>query len=106
MTSEAIAAVVSRWTGIPVEEMLEGEREKLLTMETVLAGRVVGQDKAVEAVSDAVRRARAGLSDPARPIGSFMFIGPTGVGNTALTQARGDCMFEDYQAMTRLDRAA
>jgi ATP-dependent Clp protease ATP-binding subunit ClpB len=103
VTAETIAAVVSRWTGVPVEKMLEGEREKLLAMEDVLGKRVVGQEKAVEAVSDAVRRARAGLRDPARPIGSFMFLGPTGVGKTELTKALAEFMFDDNQAITRMD---
>jgi len=103
VTSETIASIVSRWTGIPVEKMLEGEREKLLSMETVLSQRVVGQDKAVAAVSDAVRRARAGLRDPARPIGSFMFLGPTGVGKTELTKALASFMFDDDGAITRMD---
>jgi len=103
VTSETIAAVVSRWTGIPVEKMLEGEREKLLSMEEVLGARVVGQEKAVAAVSDAVRRARAGLRDPARPIGSFMFLGPTGVGKTELTKALAAFMFDDDTAITRMD---
>ena len=85
VTDEEIAQVVSRWTGIPVNRMLEGEREKLLRMEQELAKRVVGQKEAVAAVSTAVRRARAGLQDPNRPIGSFMFLGPTGVGKTELT---------------------
>ncbi|CAM3640279.1 ATP-dependent chaperone ClpB [Litorimonas haliclonae] len=103
VTSETIAAVVSRWTGVPVEKMLEGEREKLLSMEDILGARVVGQDRAVAAVSDAVRRARAGLRDPARPIGSFMFLGPTGVGKTELTKALAGFMFDDDQAITRMD---
>ena len=103
VTSETIATVVSRWTGVPVEKMLEGEREKLLNMEDVLAARVIGQDRAVEAVSDAVRRARAGLRDPQRPIGSFMFLGPTGVGKTELTKALAGFMFDDDQAITRMD---
>ena len=103
VTSETIAAVVSRWTGVPVEKMLEGEREKLLSMEGVLGARVVGQEKAVIAVSDAVRRARAGLRDPARPIGSFMFLGPTGVGKTELTKALAEFMFDDDSAITRMD---
>jgi ATP-dependent Clp protease ATP-binding subunit ClpB len=103
VTSETIAAVVSRWTGVPVEKMLEGERDKLLSMEAVLGHRVVGQEKAVEAVSDAVRRARAGLRDPARPIGSFMFLGPTGVGKTELTKALAEFMFDNDQAITRMD---
>ena len=98
-----IAAVVSRWTGVPVEKMLEGEREKLLSMEDQLGKRVVGQKQAVNSVSDAVRRARAGLKDPARPIGSFMFLGPTGVGKTELTKALAEFMFDDEQAITRLD---
>ena len=103
VTSETIASVVSRWTGVPVEKMLEGEREKLLSMEEVLGARVVGQEKAVTAVSDAVRRARAGLRDPARPIGSFMFLGPTGVGKTELTKALAAFMFDDDSAITRMD---
>jgi ATP-dependent Clp protease ATP-binding subunit ClpB len=103
VTSETIAAVVSRWTGVPVEKMLEGERDKLLSMEAVLGHRVVGQEKAVEAISDAVRRARAGLRDPARPIGSFMFLGPTGVGKTELTKALAEFMFDNDQAITRMD---
>ena len=101
--AEQIAAVVSRWTGVPVEKMLEGEREKLLGMEDQLRGRVVGQDEALEAVSDAVRRARAGLSDPNRPIGSFLFLGPTGVGKTELTKALAELLFTDEGAVTRLD---
>ncbi|MBU4436555.1 MAG: ATP-dependent chaperone ClpB [Alphaproteobacteria bacterium] len=101
--AEQIAAVVSRWTGVPVEKMLEGEREKLLQMETALRGRVVGQDEALEAVSDAVRRARAGLQDPSKPIGSFLFLGPTGVGKTELTKALAEFMFADEAAITRLD---
>jgi len=103
VTSDIIAAVVSRWTGIPVEKMLEGEREKLLSMENILGQRVVGQKKALAAVSDAVRRARAGLKDPARPIGSFMFLGPTGVGKTELTKALAEFLFDDDQAITRVD---
>ncbi|MEP4052795.1 MAG: ATP-dependent chaperone ClpB [Litorimonas sp.] len=103
VTAETIATVVSRWTGVPVEKMLEGEREKLLSMESALGARVVGQERAVEAVSDAVRRARAGLQDPQRPIGSFMFLGPTGVGKTELTKALAEFMFDDDQAITRMD---
>ena len=103
VTSEIIATVVSRWTGVPVEKMLEGERDKLLAMETALSARVIGQSRAVEAVSDAVRRARAGLRDPQRPIGSFMFLGPTGVGKTELTKALAEFMFDDDQAITRMD---
>jgi ATP-dependent Clp protease ATP-binding subunit ClpB len=101
--AEQIAAVVSRWTGIPVEKMLEGEREKLLRMEDQLRARVVGQDEALGAVSDAVRRSRAGLSDPNRPIGSFLFLGPTGVGKTELTKALAELMFTDESAITRID---
>ncbi|WEK41343.1 MAG: ATP-dependent chaperone ClpB [Candidatus Brevundimonas colombiensis] len=101
--AEQIAAVVSRWTGVPVDKMLEGEREKLLTMETALGGRVVGQDEALAAVSDAVRRARAGLNDPNRPLGSFLFLGPTGVGKTELTKALAEFLFDDEAAITRLD---
>ncbi|MFC5586161.1 ATP-dependent chaperone ClpB [Nitratireductor kimnyeongensis] len=98
-----VAHIVSRWTGIPVDKMLEGEREKLLRMEDELARRVVGQGEAVQAVSKAVRRARAGLQDPNRPIGSFMFLGPTGVGKTELTKALATFLFDDEQAMVRID---
>jgi ATP-dependent Clp protease ATP-binding subunit ClpB len=101
--AEEIAAVVSRWTGVPVEKMLEGEREKLLSMEDNLRQRVVGQEEALAAVSDAVRRARAGLKDPNRPIGSFLFLGPTGVGKTELTKAMAEFLFDDETAVTRLD---
>ena len=101
--AEQIAAVVSRWTGVPVDKMLEGERDKLLAMEDSLRARVVGQDEALAAVSDAVRRARAGLKDPARPIGSFLFLGPTGVGKTELTKALAEFLFDDESAITRLD---
>ncbi|WP_421787818.1 ATP-dependent chaperone ClpB [Hyphobacterium sp.] len=100
---EQIAAVVSRWTGVPVDKMLEGEREKLLKMEDALRARVVGQDEALGAVSDAVRRARAGLKDPNRPIGSFLFLGPTGVGKTELTKTLADFLFDDEHAVTRMD---
>jgi ATP-dependent Clp protease ATP-binding subunit ClpB len=103
VTDSHIAGVVSRWTGIPVDKMLEGEREKLLTMESELAKRVVGQADAVRSVSTAVRRARAGLQDPNRPIGSFMFLGPTGVGKTELTKALAAFLFDDEQAMVRVD---
>ena len=103
VTASHIAGVVSRWTGIPVDKMLEGEREKLLTMEAELAKRVVGQADAVRSVSTAVRRARAGLQDPNRPIGSFMFLGPTGVGKTELTKALAAFLFDDEQAMVRVD---
>ncbi|MEZ5954944.1 MAG: ATP-dependent chaperone ClpB [Hyphomonas sp.] len=100
---EHIAGVVSKWTGIPVDKMMEGEREKLLKMEDALRKRVVGQDPALEAVSNAVRRARAGLQDPNRPIGSFLFVGPTGVGKTELTKALAEFMFDDDTAILRLD---
>jgi ATP-dependent Clp protease ATP-binding subunit ClpB len=101
--AEQIAAVVSRWTGVPVDKMLEGEREKLLKMEDALRERVVGQEEALLAVSDAVRRARAGLQDPGKPIGSFLFLGPTGVGKTELTKALAEFMFDDESAITRMD---
>jgi ATP-dependent Clp protease ATP-binding subunit ClpB len=103
VTPDQIAAVVSRWTGVPVDKMLEGEREKLLKMEEALAKRVVGQKEAVIAVSTAVRRARAGLQDPNRPIGSFMFLGPTGVGKTELTKALAAFLFDDDTALVRID---
>ncbi|WP_339779573.1 ATP-dependent chaperone ClpB [uncultured Thalassospira sp.] len=103
VTEKHIASVVSRWTGIPVDKMLEGEREKLLDMENVLRKRVVGQDDAVRSISNAVRRARAGLQDPNRPIGSFLFLGPTGVGKTELTKALAQFLFDDEQAMVRID---
>jgi ATP-dependent Clp protease ATP-binding subunit ClpB len=103
VTEEEIAEVVARWTGIPVAKMLEGEREKLLHMEDDLHRRVVGQDEAVRAVSDAIRRARAGLSDPNRPSGSFLFLGPTGVGKTELCKALAEFMFDTTDAMVRID---
>jgi ATP-dependent Clp protease ATP-binding subunit ClpB len=103
VTDNDIASVVSRWTGIPVDKMLEGEREKLLRMEDVLRNRVIGQEAAVVAVSDAVRRARTGLQDPNRPLGSFLFLGPTGVGKTELTKALAAFLFDDEIAMQRLD---
>ncbi|CCJ06273.1 ATP-dependent chaperone ClpB [Methylocystis sp. SC2] len=103
VTANDVAQVVSRWTGVPVDKMLEGEREKLLHMEDELAKRVVGQHDAVVAVSTAVRRARAGLQDPNRPIGSFIFLGPTGVGKTELTKALAAFLFDDETAMVRLD---
>ena len=103
VTEAHIAHIVSRWTGIPVDKMLEGEREKLLAMEEALGGRVVGQADAVAAVATAVRRARAGLQDPNRPIGSFMFLGPTGVGKTELTKALANYLFDDEHAMVRID---
>ncbi|MBC7950882.1 MAG: ATP-dependent chaperone ClpB [Rhodospirillaceae bacterium] len=101
--NEQIAAVVSRWTGIPVDKMLAGEREKLLDMENRLRTRVVGQDEALVSVANAVRRARAGLQDPNRPIGSFLFLGPTGVGKTELTKALAEFLFDDEGAMIRMD---
>ncbi len=100
---EDIAEVVSHWTGIPVSKMLEGEREKLIQMEKRLGQRVIGQDRAIQAVSDAVRRARSGLQDPDRPIGSFIFMGPTGVGKTELAKALAEFIFDDEQAMVRVD---
>jgi ATP-dependent Clp protease ATP-binding subunit ClpB len=103
VTPDHIAQVVSRWTGVPVERMLEGERDKLLRMEEQIGKRVVGQEEAVQAVSTAVRRARAGLQDPRRPIGSFMFLGPTGVGKTELTKALAEFLFDDENALIRLD---
>jgi ATP-dependent Clp protease ATP-binding subunit ClpB len=103
VTEEEIAEVVSKWTGIPVSKMLEGEREKLLRMEESLARRVVGQDEAVKAVSDAIRRSRAGLSDPNRPNGSFLFLGPTGVGKTELSKALAEFLFDTEEAMVRID---
>jgi ATP-dependent Clp protease ATP-binding subunit ClpB len=103
VTPDHVAQIVSRWTGVPVDKMLQGEREKLLRMEEALAKRVVGQTEAVAAVSTAVRRARAGLQDPNRPIGSFMFLGPTGVGKTELTKALASFLFDDEAAMVRID---
>jgi ATP-dependent Clp protease ATP-binding subunit ClpB len=103
VTEEAIAHVVSRWTGVPVDKMLAGERDKLLHMEDSLAGRVVGQAEAIAAVSEAVRRARAGLQDPNRPIGSFLFLGPTGVGKTELCKALAAFLFDDEAALIRID---
>jgi len=103
VTAEEIAEVVSRWTGIPVSKMLEGEREKLLKMEDALHARVVGQDEAIKAVSDSVRRSRAGLSDPDRPSGSFLFLGPTGVGKTELCKALAEFLFDSNDAMVRID---
>jgi len=103
VTAEHVAAIVSRWTGVPVDKMLEGEREKLLKMEEVLGGRVVGQDEALVAIANAVRRARAGLQDAARPIGTFLFLGPTGVGKTELCKALAEFLFDDETAMIRVD---
>jgi ATP-dependent Clp protease ATP-binding subunit ClpB len=103
VTANDIAGIVSRWTGIPVDKMLEGEREKLLQMEAMLENSVIGQNAAVKAVSSAVRRARAGLQDPNRPLGSFLFLGPTGVGKTELTKALATFLFDDAAAMVRID---
>ncbi|QIG81418.1 ATP-dependent chaperone ClpB [Stakelama tenebrarum] len=103
VTSDDIAGVVSRWTGIPVDKMLEGERDKLLNMESAIGARVIGQEDAVKAVSTAVRRSRAGLQDPNRPLGSFLFLGPTGVGKTELTKALAEFLFDDPNAMVRID---
>ena len=103
VAEDHIAQIVSRWTGVPVEKMLEGEREKLLAMESYLHGRVIGQDAPIEGVSRAVRRARAGLQDPQRPMGSFLFLGPTGVGKTELTKALAEFLFDDEAAICRLD---
>jgi ATP-dependent Clp protease ATP-binding subunit ClpB len=103
VTEDDIAAIVSKWTGVPVDKMLEGEREKLLKMEEVIGERVIGQAQAVQAVSKAVRRARAGLQDPNRPLGSFLFLGPTGVGKTELTKALASFLFDDDSAMVRID---
>ena len=103
VTPEHVAGVVSRWTGIPVDKMLEGERDKLLRMEQVIGQRVIGQGQAVTAVANSVRRSRAGLSDPDRPMGSFLFLGPTGVGKTELTKALAEFLFDDDQAMVRID---
>jgi len=103
VTDEEVAEIVSKWTGIPVSKMLEGEKEKLLQMESIIQERVVGQDEAITAVSNAIRRSRAGLSDPHRPVGSFLFLGPTGVGKTELTKALAHFMFDTDDAMVRLD---
>ena len=103
VTEDEIAEVVSRWTGIPVSKMMEGEREKLLSMEENLHRRVIGQDEAIRSVSDAIRRSRAGLSDPTRPYGSFLFLGPTGVGKTELTKALAEFLFDTDEAMVRID---
>ena len=103
VTEDEVAEIVSKWTGIPVSKMLEGEKEKLLAMESVVQQRVVGQDEAVTVVANAIRRSRAGLSDPRRPIGSFLFLGPTGVGKTELTKALASFLFDTDEAMVRLD---
>src|SRR5439155_15748813 len=101
--AEDVAEVVARWTGIPVSRLMEGETEKLVHMEERLHRRVIGQDDAVAAVSAALRRSRAGLSDPDRPIGTFLFLGPTGVGKTELARALAEFMFDTQEAMIRLD---
>jgi ATP-dependent Clp protease ATP-binding subunit ClpB len=103
VTEEDIAEIVSKWTGIPVSRLMEGEMQKLLHMEERLHQRIVGQDEAVTAVSNAIRRSRAGLSDPNRPLGSFLFLGPTGVGKTELARALAEFLFDDERAMVRLD---
>ena len=103
VTEEEIAEVVSRWTGIPVSKMLEGERDKLLRMEEALHERVIGQDEAVTAVANAVRRSRAGLADPNRPNGSSLFLGPTGVGKTELCKSLANFLFDTEEAMVRID---
>lgn len=103
VSDEEIAEIVSKWTGIPVSRMLEGEREKLLRMEDALHQRVIGQDEAVVAVANAVRRSRAGLSDPNRPNGSFLFLGPTGVGKTELCKSLASFLFDTEDAMVRID---
>ena len=103
MTAEEIAEIVSKWTGVPVSKMMEGEQEKLLHIEDKLRQRVVGQDEALAALANAVRRARAGLQDPNRPVGSFIFLGPTGVGKTETVRALAEFLFDDEQAMVRLD---
>jgi len=103
VTEDEIAEIVARWTGIPVDKMMEGERDKLLQMESIIQKRLVGQDKAVKVIADAVRRSRAGLSDPDRPDGSFLFMGPTGVGKTELTKALADFLFDTEQAIVRID---
>src|SRR5690606_9596699 len=103
VTEEEVAEVVSKWTGIPISKMLEGEKEKLLRMEEALGKRVIGQNEAVRAVSDAIRRSRAGLADPNRPNGSFLFLGPTGVGKTELCKALAEFLFDTEDAMVRVD---
>ena len=100
---EDVAEIVAKWTGIPVSRLMEGEMAKLVRMEDVLHDRVIGQDDAVSAVANAIRRSRAGLSDPNRPIGSFLFLGPTGVGKTELARTLADFLFDDERAMVRID---
>ena len=103
VTEDEIADIVARWTGIPVTKLVEGEREKFLRLESILHERVVGQNEAVELVSDAVLRARAGIKDPKRPIGSFIFLGPTGVGKTELAKALAQSLFDSEEQMIRID---
>src|SRR5207253_8691372 len=103
VTADEVAEVVSRWTGIPVARLLEGEKEKLLRLDQILHERVIGQDEAVQAVADAVIRARSGLKDPKRPIGSFIFLGPTGVGKTELARALAESLFDSENNMVRID---
>ena len=103
MTEEEIAGIVAKWTGIPVSKLMEGEREKLLHLSDVIHKRVVGQDEAVRLVTEAIQRSRAGISDPNRPIGSFLFLGPTGVGKTELAKSLAECLFDDERNMVRID---
>ena len=103
VTKDEVAEIVSKWTGIPVAKMLEGEKEKLLRMEDVLHKRLIGQNEAVDAVANAIRRSRSGLSDPNRPVGSFLFLGPTGVGKTELCKSLAEFLFDSAEAMVRID---
>ena len=103
VTEEEIADIVAKWTGIPVSKLVEGEREKLLHLDEILHKRVVGQDEAVRLVTEAIQRSRAGISDPNRPIGSFLFLGPTGVGKTELAKSLAECLFDDERNMVRID---
>ena len=103
VTEEEIANIVAKWTGIPVAKLVEGEREKLLHLDEVIHKRVVGQDEAVRLVTEAIQRSRAGISDPNRPIGSFLFLGPTGVGKTELAKSLAECLFDDERNMVRID---
>ena len=103
VTEEEIAKIICRWTGIPVSKLMEGEREKLLNLESILHKRVIGQDEAVEKVSEAIMRSRAGIADPNRPIGSFLFLGPTGVGKTELAKTLAECLFDDERNIIRID---
>ena len=103
VTDEEIAKIVSRWTGIPVSKLVESERSKLLNLESILHNRVIGQDEAVHKVSDAILRSRAGIKDPNRPVGSFLFLGPTGVGKTELAKALTAALFDDEKSLIRID---